>query len=163
MLRRHSSNNFPGSIHFITLVTQIRDNWFTSEKICLDILNSFGFCLMKTGVECYGYVLMPDHLHALLLEVEASESVSKLVQDFKKFTSRKLKPSNYPDDNLWRTRFDDVPVPGANAVRTKLIYIHNNPVRAGIADTAETYRWSSAGIYANDEEAGVQIKRVNPI
>jgi putative transposase len=158
MLRRHSSINFPGSIHFITLVTKVRGNWFTSEKACLDILNSFDFCRKKTGIECYGYVLMPDHLHALLLEIEASESVSKLVQDFKKFTSRKLKPSNYPDDNLWRIRFDDVPVPGTDAARTKLIYIHNNPVRAGIADTAEAYRWSSARFYTSGEEAEVKIE-----
>ena len=42
----------------------------------------------------------------------------------------------------------------------KANYIHRNPVRAGIVENAEDYKWSSAGLYlggAWDEVGGVTL------
>jgi len=109
------------------------------------------------GVDCLGYVLMPDHLHALLLQQEEGLAVSELMERFKKFTSRKLRPAMYTGVSLWRRRYDDVPVPGTDAAKTKLIYMHGNPVRRGLVTTPEDYPWSSAREYAGLEPGIVHI------
>jgi putative transposase len=101
---------------------------------------------------------MPDHLHALLWQEQADESIPKLVQDFKKFTSRKLRPVNYPGETLWRIRYDDVPVPGPDAAKTKLVYMHGNPVRRGLVKQAEDYPWSSAADYAETRTGVVTLR-----
>ena len=67
---------------------------------------------------------------------------------FKRATSQSCRPDLYAADTLWRRRYDDVSVPGNQAARTKLEYIHNNPVKRGLAETPEAYPWSSARDYA---------------
>jgi putative transposase len=159
MLRRHQQLDFAGSLHFVTLVTHERGAWFTSGESCRAILESFEFCCSKTGVDCLGYVLMPDHLHALLWQQRATENIPKLVQDFKKFTSRKLRPANYTGETLWRIRYDDVPVPGPEAAKTKIVYMHGNPVRNGLVERAEDYPWSSAADYAELRSGVVTVSK----
>ena len=157
MLRRHQSIAFANSIHFITLVTHERGQWFIASDLCREILTTFERCRAKQNLECFGYVLMPDHLHALLCQRNEGSHVPKLVQDFKKFTSRYLKPNSYPDVTLWRTRYDDVPVPGPKAAATRVEYMHTNPIRRDLATLTEDYPWSSARDYAGLEKGIVTI------
>jgi hypothetical protein len=86
---------------------------------------------------------MPDHLHAVLQQRQDDRTVSAMMADFKRLTSHRIQISNYPVKTLWSDAFDDVPLPGFNAVRNRLIYMMNNPVRAGLTDNGMDYRWSS--------------------
>jgi len=61
---------------------------------------------------------------------------------------------------LWQSRYDDVPVPGLGAVKTKLDYIHANPIRRGLVERAEDYPWSSAQDYFDEVTGIVQITKV---
>jgi putative transposase len=154
MLRRHRTNAFAQSLHFVTLVTRVRGQWFVHESDCRAILTSFEHTLRVNGLICLAYVLMPDHLHALLLQPMEGEIVSKAIQDFKKYTSRNCRPKHYSGETLWRTRFDDVPIPGPNAARIRVGYMHANPVRKGIVEDEREYLWSSARDY-NEIGAGI--------
>jgi REP element-mobilizing transposase RayT len=88
---------------------------------------------------------MPDHLHTLLVQNNEVQSVSDLVRLFKTLTSRRHRPVDYPHfASLWRDEFDDVPVPGDIAAKTKLDYMLNNPIRSGLCSKPEDYLWSSA-------------------
>lgn len=149
MRRRHSILTFAGSIHFITTVTAIRGHWFSSDAICTTILELFEGYRQEFGLECYGYVLMPDHLHALLLQPTDGEIVIRMMTEFKKWSSRRHLIPGLVKKGMWMRSYDDVPVPGANAARVKAEYIHNNPVRRGLVVRAEDYPWSSARDYAN--------------
>ena len=82
------------------------------------------------------------------------------MERFKKFTSRKLRPASYAGARLWRRRYDDVPVPGENAAKTKINYMHVNPVRRGLVDIPEDYHWSSAREYAELEQGIVHISLI---
>lgn len=157
MLNRHSRLNFAGSMHFVTTVTQKRGFWFVEESVCRSILESFEFARVNRNITCFGYVLMPDHLHALLGQPEADFGVAKMMESFKKFTSRKLRPARYDGVALWREHYDDVGIPGRDALMVKLVYIHENPLRKGIVHDAADYHWSSAGNYAGRIESVVQI------
>ncbi|MDD5088740.1 MAG: transposase [bacterium] len=160
MLRRHTRLNFAGSIHFITVVTRERGSWFTSDDICTAILESFEHHRRKCTALCYGYVLMPDHLHALIGQTEEGDVVPRLVREFKKWTSANHQPIGYPATTLWRDKYDDVPVPGSDAARTKVEYIHNNPVRRGLVESPEKYRWSSAVDYWGNGKSIIEVALV---
>ncbi len=160
MLQRHTQLAFIGSIHFITTVTEVRGEVFTGEKTCREILELFEWYRNKFAVDCFGYVLMPDHLHALLYQEKAEILIPPLMQSFKKLTSRRCRPARYPGFTLWHNRYDDVPVPGLDAVKTKLDYIHANPIRRGLVERAEDYPWSSARDYFNGTAGLVRITKI---
>ena len=147
MRRLHLQLSFPHSIHFITCVTSTRGNWFVEESVCSELLTLLEGYRAKFAVKCYGYVLMPDHLHALLEQPGDQPAISGMLGGFKSVSSHRIKVDAFPGPRLWRERFDDVPVPGAEAARTKLDYIHNNPVKRSLVDAPERYCWSSAPHY----------------
>lgn len=74
MLRRHQTIAFANSIHFVTLVTRERGRWFVAPELCREILTTFERCRAKENLECFGYVLMPDHLHALLRQCDEARA-----------------------------------------------------------------------------------------
>ena len=140
----------------MTLVTRTRGNWFVVPSECIAILESFEFCRAKTELNCLGFVLMPDHLHALLVQEKEFPQVPKLIQDFKKFTSRKLRPALYVGEALWQDRYDDVPVP-THAIDTKINYMYKNPIRGGLVEHIQDYQWSSVGVLFDNYSCCVQI------
>ncbi len=157
MLQRHLHTAFPGTIHFVTTVTHERGNFFVRAQECEALLQVFEEFRAKGKVDCLGYVLMPDHFHALLHQVEEGAVIPSLMRDFKKRTAFRCRPAAYRDKTLWRTRYDDVSVPGTRAIHTKLHYIHENPVRRGIVEVPEDYPWSSAGDYFLDKPGIVTV------
>jgi putative transposase len=150
---------FENSIHFITIVTRERGFWFRDEVCCRGLLESLEHHRRRLDLACCAYVLMPDHLHALLCQKSEGELVPDLVREFKKWTSRRCRPAHYPGQSLWQDQYDDVPVPGSEAARTKIEYVHNNPVRKGITERPEKYLWSSARDYWEMGKGIVEITK----
>jgi putative transposase len=157
MLRRHKQLSYAGSVHFITTVTTVRGRWFVSPSVCTDILSVFENVRADLGIACLGYVLMPDHFHALLVQRDEGMYIAEMMRRFKRKTSTAFHPVGYSSRSLWQRRYDDVLVPGSDAVWTKLNYIHQNPVKAKLATTAEAYPYSSARDFANIQSGIVKI------
>jgi putative transposase len=147
MIRRHRQLSAIDSVHFVTCVTSERGRWFVAPSACRGMLVEFETARSTLDVRCLGFVLMPDHFHALLMQTTAGDQLAELMRRFKRSTSQTFRPELYAADTLWRRRYDDVPVPGNEAARTKLHYIHHNPVKRGLAATPESYPWSSAREY----------------
>ena len=161
MLRRHQKLCLSSSVHFVTTVTNERGNWFVEAPVCDTILWTFERCCQRLGIICLGYVLMPDHFHALVQQTSAGNQVSELMRAFKHSTSRNfqlLQTDTSSVPLIWRRRFDDVPVIHNEIARTKLNYIHGNPVKRGLCETPEVYLWSSARAYAEIENGIIQVQ-----
>ncbi len=52
---------------------------------------------------------------------------------------------------LWIKRFDDQVIRNEKMFWTKLKYIHNNPVKAGLVEKVEDYKYSSARNYVYND------------
>jgi putative transposase len=159
MLQRHSRLAFEGSIHFLTTVTSVRGNWFLDAEICQRLLEFFEKYRARYHLDCYGWVLMPDHVHALVVQNCSELVIPSLMKGFKQITSRQCKPPAFPDRPLWHSRYDDVSVPGHDAARTKMEYMHNNPVEGGLVINPEDYLWSSAREYFMDWPGIITLTR----
>jgi putative transposase len=132
------------SDHFVTTVTRVRGSWFCDPRICLEALRLFEKYRALDGLICYGYVLMPDHVHSVLKQPFAGPMVSRFMANMKRETSlraRELLGDVFPG---WCDRYDDVYLPNSEAVRERLRYMHLNPVRRGLVEAPEDYGWSSA-------------------
>jgi len=136
------------------------------------ILESLEYCQQNKGLIIYAWVLMSNHLHAIVGS-NSQERVSDIWRDFKKYTSKKIietikteisesrsewmlnrfeysgkndkKIKNY---RFWQEGNDAQGIYLNDYFEQKLNYIHENPVKAELVNRAEDYRYSSAIDYA---------------
>jgi hypothetical protein len=76
------------------------------------------------------------------------------------FASLRLQKASLTNKNgsfqVWTHENHSIEVYGNRFIQSKIDYIHNNPVRAGIVRNAIYYKYSSASAYA-DEEGPLEI------
>lgn len=105
---------------------------------------------------------MSNHIH-FLASLPEDKDVVQLLQRIKTNSANRLKPlldtkqrealqvqETLNRHSFWQRSFRSVVIDSTPARLTKFDYIHGNPVRAGLAESPEQYRWSSAHALAND-------------
>jgi REP element-mobilizing transposase RayT len=106
-------------------------------------------CVEVSHTALMGYCLMLNHIHLIAGHVNGGPALSTFVGGFKSLVSRRLFPAK---KGMWIRRFDDVILRSEDVFRTKLNYIHQNPVRAGLVHSELDWKWSSARFWLLDEE-----------
>ncbi len=143
-----------------------------TRKVYQDfILENLTYCRKEKGLYLFGYVIMTNHLH--LVVQQKDEKLSDWVRDFKKFSSKKLlkmilenpqesrkewlkmiftyhAKSNKRSGNLqfWTHENHAIELFRPEMIESRMKYIHENPVRAGIVEKPEDYLFSSARNYS---------------
>ncbi|HYZ84101.1 MAG TPA: transposase [Bryobacteraceae bacterium] len=87
--------------------------------------------------ELHSWVIMPNHVHLLLTpEIE----MSAILKQIKGATA---KSESGTGEAFWQNDSFDRLVRNDSEFRRIELYIQNNPVRAGLANSPELYPWSS--------------------
>jgi putative transposase len=116
-----------------------------------------------------GYVVMPEHVHILITEPEKG-TPSTVMQVIKQRTAHALLPKRKRRDPrqhelfcrgrgraFWQARFYDFNVWSTKKRVEKLRYMHRNPVKRGLVDSPEQWRWSSYRHYLLDDAGPVKV------
>jgi len=133
--------NIEGVIYFVTTRLKEKGRVLTDheaevvQKTILDLME-------QNKLRLYAYVVMPNHLHALLKP--SKEGISKTMQLIKGRASRKINEGNF-----WQAGFFDFTIFTEKKFKEKFNYIHFNPVKWGLVEKAEDYKYSSAAEYKN--------------
>ena len=127
---------------FITSRTSGGRCYLESERLAsllIDILRSYH----KAGqFKVHDFVVMPDHIH-VLLTLGPEISVEKAAQLIKGgFSYRARKELKFPW-SLWQKGFSEVQVTSEGSFREHQNYIDDNPVKAGLARSADEYPYCS--------------------
>jgi REP element-mobilizing transposase RayT len=111
---------------------------------------------------------MPSHIH-LFLGFDRIEKMSLVMQNFKLLSAHRLKlliPPKLGNGlyvgekfRMWQPRLDDVLIWSEVQFKTKLEYIHNNPVKAGLVKSATDYEYSSARDWLSQEDGLVSVDK----
>ena len=104
----------------------------------------------EIGFEIYAYCLMSNHVHILLKEKEPMD-ISAIM---KRLLTNYVRWYNVKYDRvgtLIANRYKSEPVEVDEYFLCLIRYIHQNPVKAGIVDRAEDYRWSSYREYTSSK------------
>jgi putative transposase len=99
-----------------------------------------------------GYVVMPDHVHLLVSEPKKA-ALSKAIQALKLSVSVQSKERPF-----WQPRYYDFNVHNEEKRVEKLRYMHRNPVKRGLVEKPEQWKWSSFRHYATGEMGTVEIE-----
>ena len=157
--------------HFITFSVYRRRRLLDHDhpkRIVLGVLN---FVLAKHLAKCVGFVLMPDHVHALIWLPE-TDQLSRFMHEWKRQSSLKVRAwyrqqaANYSadfgeGDKFWQPKYYSFSIYERRKLEEKLQYIHLNPVRAGLVDRSVDWPWSSARWYDWQQSVGVPIQWVD--
>jgi len=107
------------------------------------------------GLCVYGYVVMPEHVHLLLNEPDRN-TFAQAIKSLKQGVARRL--ALRAKDSFWQARYYDFNVWSEGKFVEKLRYIHRNPVKRGLVERPEDWRWSSFRHYASGEVGVVEIE-----
>ena len=95
------------------------------------------------------YCLMPDHVHLVVQGTRADADLQAFVSSFKQRSGFDHARTTYM--RLWQPGYHDHVLRQEESVLTTIAYVLNNPVRAGIVQRPEDYRWSGSDQYTMDE------------
>ena len=161
-LRRY---NLPFQAREITFSTLNRLPVLADEAIARIVLESISTAVARSDFSLLAYVVMPEHVHLLMMPHRVIESPSpvRLLSDIKRrasYETKRLLQDRGDDSRLERLsvvtkdrRVFRLWLPGAGydrnitnpeTARASIEYIHNNPVKRGLCRRAEDYPWSSA-------------------
>ena len=104
----------------------------------------------RYDVSVHAFVLMTTHMHLIITpgDKRALPRTMQLVgQRYVRYFNRKYERVG----TLWCGRYRGLLITDACYALTYLRYVEQNPVRAGIVTTPESYRWSSHGVHAFGE------------
>jgi len=161
-------------------------NWidvFTRTEYKDILINSFAYCQKEKGLIVYAYVIMSNHFHLLIGKHNTANSFSDIMRDMKKFSamqiikaiqenpqeSRKERMIEMMEEagkansqntkyQFWQQHNQPIEL-SANKIENALVYIHENPVKAGWVAEPEDYLYSSARNYC-DKESRLRITSI---
>ena len=96
----------------------------------------------KAETELWAYCLMPNHVHLILVPKTEDGLRAALGEAHRRYTRMVNFRENWRG-HLWQERFASFPTDETHLLNAAR-YIELNPVRAGLAASAEDYPWSSA-------------------
>ena len=93
------------------------------------------------GYLLHEFVVMPDHLHAILTPLT---SLEKAVQFIKGGFSYRVKKELESNLEVWQRGFQDHRIRDASDYRLHAIYVRQNPIRKHLCEHEEDYAFGSA-------------------
>lgn len=155
--------------HFLTFTIMGWIDIFSRQvykDILLDCLNH---CRKYKGLKIGAYVIMTNHVH--FIWQASNNNLSGIIRDFKSFSSKQMisavqrekesrkdwliymfdfyanRTNNNKFFKVWTGNNHPEEIHSQSFMMTKLNYIHNNPVKAGIVAEPSHYLYSSAANY----------------
>ena len=105
------------------------------------------------------WVVMPNHVH-VMIHVYPEIQLGRIVQSWKGFTGKRIaqfvgeqartragaRGSQEPSKSIWMREYWDRFIRDETHFLNAIDYIHQNPVKAGLAASPEQWPWSSASL-----------------
>lgn len=138
------------------------------------IIDSLKYCVQNKVLKLYAYVILDNHFHLITSSPELSKDIASL----KIFTAKKIierlkldkkewllnqlsfYKKSYKDASayqIWQEGVHPVLVLNQEMLKQKIEYIHNNPVKRGLVDLPEQWRYSSARNYLCNDHSIIKV------
>jgi putative transposase len=126
-----------------------RKDIFWDERDYLRFLDTMGRMVERFNLEVHAYVLMKTHFH--LLVRTGQSSLSRAIQWLGVSYSVWFNRRHQRSGHLFQGRFKSFLIENDRYFTAMCLYIHGNPLRAGVVRRLSEYRWSSYQTYAGNE------------
>jgi putative transposase len=156
----------PGHAHELTFSCYQRLPLLSDPKRCVLLSGAISRALPRCGFELAAFVYMPEHVHLVVVPTCQEARIAKLLFAIKRPFSHRVKRVLAEEGNPLMARLTVRERPGRTAfrfwqegggydrnirnletLRTAVEYLHNNPVRRGLCDSPDQWKWSSWRFY----------------
>jgi putative transposase len=128
-------------VFFATTKTSMARRLLQSERNATLLIEVLRSNVAAGKFQLHDFVIMPDHLH-LLMTLPGNMAIEKALQLIKGGFSYRLKKEFGYRGEVWQRGFSEVRVRDEQSFLQHREYIVQNPVKAGLAATAERYPYS---------------------
>jgi putative transposase len=137
----------PGALHHIIVRGIERRKIFRESADWLNFLDRLGTVVLATQTQCYGWALLPNHVHLLLRSgpVPIATVMRRLLTGYAVSFNRKYRRHGH----LFQNRYKSILCQEDIYLTELLRYIHLNPLRAGLVahmKALDKYPWSGHGV-----------------
>ena len=153
--------------YFITMTVVGWIDVFTRSRYGDVLVDSLNFCSEKKGLDVFGYVIMPSHIHMIVRHEQGR--LNEVIRDFKSFTAKEIirmidqeegegrkewllhmfrYHAKFQKQNkvyqFWQKTNHPIELTSPEMIDQKMDYIHENPVEAGLVVDPTSWNYSSA-------------------
>jgi len=161
-------------IYFITSTIVEWLPVFTSDEYFEILINSVKYCAGQKSLKIYAYVILDNHFHLIASAPELTKVISSLKKYSAKLIIKQLKQDNkdwllnqlayrkkaYKKAStyqVWQEGIHPVLISNLEIFRQKVEYIHFNPVKRGLVDMTDHWRYSSARNYIHEDHSIIEV------
>jgi len=141
---------FTGVPHHITQRGNRREDVFFSDEDREVYLEWLQIYCEKHDVDVLAYCLMTNHIH-LVLVPNSKDGLQRVLKPLHMRYAQRINRARGWEGHLWQGRFFSSPLDDSYLLAA-VRYIEQNPIRVGLANKAEDYRWSSAAAHCGLRE-----------
>jgi len=161
--KRRRSWNEPGHGHFLTYSCYRRLPLLIADQTRRWVIDAMAALRQKQSIALFAYVIMPEHVHVLLMPNESMYDMARILAALKAPVARRAKQHltdsdrhdwlakltvRYPSRTVFRFWQPgggfDRNIKEQRSLRSIIDYIHANPVRRGLVNSPLDWEWSSA-------------------
>lgn len=139
-----------GTARFVTFSCYRRGGYLSDPGALELIVRHIERARVNHGFKLWGYVIMPEHVHLVLLSPD-SMRLGLVIREIKSKMAREYFALTMSDvvgiGVFWQKRCFDHNCRSQKTTREKIVYCHNNPVKRGLVREPSEYKWSSYNWY----------------
>jgi putative transposase len=128
-------------VFFATTKTSMARRLLQSERNAMLLIDVLRMNVAAGRFQLHDFVIMPDHLH-LLVTLSGDMTIERAMQLIKGGFSYRLKREFGYQGEVWQRGFSEVRVNDRQSFLQHREYIVQNPVKAGLVESAEQYPYS---------------------
>lgn len=145
----------PDIPHHVTQRGNRRQTVFFTEQDYETYLQLISTCCRQQHVHIWGYCLMPNHVHLILVPRDEAGLAKAVGETHRRYT-RAINFRKKWKGFLWQGRFSSFPMDDRHLYQA-VRYVELNPVNAGLVKNPEDWKWSSAGAHLRGEDDAMVV------
>lgn len=126
-------------IYFITTCTYRRRPLLAGEEAAVILIDEWRSARERHGWAVGRYVMMPEHVHFFAAAEVDAKRLSKFMQAWKQWTSKRMARELKLSATIWQEEFFDHILRSGESYSQKWQYVRENPVRAGFVASADEW------------------------
>ena len=128
-------------VYLITCCVSGRRRILHSESVHAILQDEWNLAPKRHGWYVGRYVIMPDHVHFFTSQNSEAKSLSKFLQSWKQWTSKRISKER-GCGRIWQRQFFDHLLRSEESCSEKWEYVKMNPVRAGLVRDPEDWKYA---------------------